>query len=222
MLVKICGIIREEDAQEAVRCGANALGFVFWPESPRRVEPVRARAIVRTLPPFVTAVGVFVNQTTDDMNAIADEVGLGAIQLHGDELPEQADRLERPVIKSVAIGAATAEAIDVWPTHRLLLLDAHDPVQRGGTGRVVDWAKAAALAARRPILLAGGLTPANVEDAIASVRPYGVDVSSGVEASPGRKDHAKLGAFFDGVARAVSWWQTGERSLRVENVKEQG
>src|SRR5215471_5464410 len=189
MFVKICGITREEDAEEAVRCGANALGFVFWPESPRFVDPARARDIVARLPPFVTPVGLFVNQPAEHMNDVAARVGLGAIQLQGDETPEQADRLSRPVLKAIAVGVSADRALSVWPLNRLLLVDAHDPVRRGGTGRTVDWAEAAKVAARRPIVLAGGLTSANVQEAIVKVRPYGVDVASGVELRPGVKDH---------------------------------
>jgi phosphoribosylanthranilate isomerase len=201
MLVKICGITRREDAERAIRHGANALGFVFWPDSPRFIAPSKARAIVRELPPFVTAVGLFVNQPSAHINEVAAAVGLGAIQLQGDERPAQADELDRPVIKSVSFAGVTDEEIDRWPSRRLLLVDAHDPVRRGGTGRVADWTKAAALAARRPIVLAGGLTAENVEEAIARVRPYAIDVASGVEAAPGIKDHAKLDAFFDAVRR---------------------
>jgi phosphoribosylanthranilate isomerase len=202
MLVKICGITRGEDAERAVRRGANALGFVFWPESPRFIAPSKARAIIRELPPFVTAVGLFVNQPSAHVNEVAAEAGLGAIQLQGDERPTQADELDRPVIKAVALERVTEEEIDRWPIRRLLLVDAHDPVRRGGTGRLADWTKAAALAARRPIVLAGGLTAENVEEAIARVRPYAVDVASGVEASPGVKDPTKLDAFFEAVGRS--------------------
>ena len=202
MLVKICGITRHQDAERAVRCGANALGFVFWPGSPRFIDPSKATAIVKDLPPFVTAVGLFVNQPSQHINEVATKVGLGAIQLHGDELPAQADELDRPVLKAVALARATDEEIDRWPSRRLLLVDAHDPVRRGGTGRTADWTRAAAVAARRPIVLAGGLTAENVEEAIACVRPYAIDVSSGVEASPGVKDDAKLEAFFEAVGRS--------------------
>lgn len=202
MLVKICGITRREDAEQAIRYGAAALGFVFWPASPRFVAPSRARAIIRELPPFVTAVGLFVNQPSAHINEVAAEAGLGAIQLQGDERPTQADELDRPVIKAVALEHVTDEEIDLWPNRCLLLVDAHDPLRRGGTGRLADWTKAAALAARRPIVLAGGLTADNVEEAMARVRPYAVDVASGVEASPGVKDHAKLAAFFDAVGRS--------------------
>ena len=208
MFVKICGITRLEDAEAAVACGANALGFVFWPKSPRFVDPYRARDIVSTLPPFVTAVGVFVNQATDYVNGVATLAGLGAVQLHGDETVADACGITRPVLKAVAIAESSDEEIERWPQHVTLLLDVHDPVRRGGTGRTVDWTRAAAIARRRRIVLAGGLTPDNVGDAIARVGPFGVDVSSGVEKSPGVKDHGRLRALFRAVSEADSPQET--------------
>jgi len=194
MLVKVCGITRLEDAAAAVDAGAGAIGFVFWPDSPRFVDPYRARAIAATLPPFVTAVGLFVNQALSHVNAVAALVRLGAVQLHGDETPAFAAGVSAPVIRALPVGAAAA-----WPDGTTLLLDAHDPVKRGGTGRTIDWTAAADLAARRRVLLAGGLTPDNVADAIARVRPFGIDVSSGVERAPGIKDHQRLRALFEAV-----------------------
>jgi phosphoribosylanthranilate isomerase len=204
MLVKICGITHAEDAACAVECGATALGFVFWPGSPRFIDAARAGAIVATLPPFVTPVGVFVNQTSDHVNGIAADARLGVIQLHGDEAPTAVDELNCPVLKAIALDRASDEAIDAWPARTMLLLDTLDPVRRGGTGRTGDWARASAVASRRPILLAGGLTPDNVVEAIARVRPFGVDVSSGVETSPGIKDHRKLRAFLAAVGQSQS------------------
>jgi phosphoribosylanthranilate isomerase len=200
MLVKICGITRLEDARFAVACGARALGFVFWPESPRSIDPVRALAIVSALPPFVTPVGVFVNQPSAYVNDVAALARLGAVQLHGDETAAYASVMTRPVIKAVAV-AETDERIDGWPSETLLLLDVHDPVRRGGTGRTLDWTRASAIAARRRVVLAGGLTPDNVADAISRVLPFGIDVSSGVEVAPGVKDHRRLRALFDEVGR---------------------
>ena len=196
MLVKICGITRAEDAAAAVAAGAGALGFVFWPKSPRFIDPHRARQIASTLPPFVTAVGVFVNQPLDYVRGVASLVRLGAVQLHGDETPEFAAGLSTPVIKAVSIGDAGMRA---WPARTLLLLDVRDPVKRGGTGRTIDWTAAAAVAAQRKMILAGGLTPDNVADAVARVRPFGIDVSSGVERAPGIKDHQRLRALFEAV-----------------------
>ena len=201
MLVKICGITRAEDAEAAVERGAHALGFVFWPDSPRFIDPDRARAIVSRLPPFVTPVGVFVNQSSEYVNSVAALVGLGAVQLHGDERPPYVAAMTRPVIKAIAFGAAgDVDEVDAWPRRVTLLFDVHDPVRRGGTGRTVDWKLASSVAARRPVVLAGGLTPENVGDAIACVKPFGIDISSGVEASPGIKDHARLRALFEAVS----------------------
>jgi phosphoribosylanthranilate isomerase len=202
MIVKICGITRAEDAMAAVEAGAHALGFVFWPDSPRFVEPDRARAIVAELPPFVTPVGVFVNQTVEHVFGVAATVGLGAVQLHGDERPADAARLARPVIKAIPVGVSDDADLEEWPARVTLLLDVHDPVKRGGTGRTIDWSVAAAIAARRRSILAGGLTVENVGEAIRRVRPFGIDVSSGVELSPGVKDHGRLRALFQAVAGA--------------------
>ena len=196
--VKICGITRLEDAQSAIDAGANALGFVFWPKSPRWVEAERARSIVATLPREVTAIGVFVDQPAEEVNAIASRVGLGAIQLHGSERGDYVRAMTRPVIKAVAVSGEDAPDVD-WPSTVTVLLDVHDPVKKGGTGRTIDWTAAAAIARRRTIVLAGGLTPENVGDAIARVRPYGIDVSSGVEVSPGIKDHERIRALFEAV-----------------------
>jgi phosphoribosylanthranilate isomerase len=194
MFVKICGVTRVDDALAAVEAGANAIGFVFWPESPRFVDPYRARAIAAQLPPFVTAVGLFVNQPAAYVNGVASLVRLGAVQLHGDETPSFASAVTAPVIKALPVVAA-----DAWPLETTLLLDAHDPVKRGGTGRTIDWSAAAAVAVRRRVLLAGGLTPDNVADAIVQVRPFGIDVSSGVEYAPGIKDHRRIRALFEAI-----------------------
>lgn len=200
MVVKICGITRVEDAEVAVELGAHALGFVFWPKSPRFVEPERARAIAAALPPFVTTVGVFVDQPARLVNEVAARVGLGAVQLHGEETVAYLDDIDRPVVKALAMGDdARDEDADRWPPRVRLLLDVHDPVRRGGTGRVIDWTRAAALSARRPVMLAGGIGPENVAEAIRIVRPFGIDVSSGVESAPGVKDHARLRALFAAV-----------------------
>ena len=197
--VKICGITRPEDADRAVECGADALGFVFWPDSPRWIDPNKAWKIVATLPPFVTAVGVFVNQPSEYVNEIAAQIGLGAVQLHGDEHVEYAATVSRPVLKAMTLAQAADRALDSWPSRVLVLLDAHDPDKRGGTGMTIDWTSAAAVAASRRIVLAGGLTPANVGQAIARVRPFGIDVSSGVEQAPGVKDHEMLEALFAAI-----------------------
>ena len=195
--MKVCGITRAEDAEAAVGCGAGALGFVFWPESPRYIDPDRARDIVTGIPAFVTIVGVFVNQPASYVNDVAAAVGLGAVQLHGDEGPAVAASMVRPVIK--ALGRVDAPMVDIWPARVTLLVDAYDPVRRGGTGETADWAAAAAIARRRRVVLAGGLHAGNVRAAVAQVRPFGIDVSSGVEHRPGIKDRVKLAAFFEAL-----------------------
>ena len=151
------------------------------------------------MPKSVTTVGVFVNAGRDEIEAAADEANLQAVQLHGDETPALARSLSRRVIKAVALTGDIDERVNDWPG-TMLLLDAHDPARRGGTGSVIDWDRAAAIARARDVILAGGLGPENVADAVARVRPAGIDVSSGVESSPGIKDPEKLRALFDALA----------------------
>jgi phosphoribosylanthranilate isomerase len=195
--VKVCGITRVEDAMLAAELGASAVGFVFWPNSPRFIPPARASEIAAALPPAIVCVGVFVDQPLEDMQAIAAEVPLGAVQLHGSETTRIAEALMQPVIKAVPVTREFDPAsVDAWPSPVTVLLDAHDPVKRGGTGQPIDWSLAAQAAARRPVMLSGGLTPENVRHAIDVVRPYAIDLSSGVEASPGIKDPAKLRELF--------------------------
>jgi phosphoribosylanthranilate isomerase len=208
MFVKICGITRASDAEAAVSCGASAIGFIFWPKSPRYIEPARARDIARRLPPFVVPVGVFVNEAVEQVNRVAEQVGLGAVQLHGDEDLSVLDRLNRPAVK--AIGGPGMAAAPAWPSNVMLLVDADDREQRGGTGRRADWEQAARLAAERRILLAGGISAANAAEAIRVVRPFGIDVSSGVEQAPGIKDPGRIRALFD----AIRMSSAGEMGLR--------
>jgi phosphoribosylanthranilate isomerase len=199
--VKICGITSPEDALAAADAGASAIGILFWPASPRFVERDRARAIVKALPPFVGAVGVFVNQL-EEAAQIAREVGLSAVQFHGDEAPESYRAFPVPVIKAIAVRdeSSIGDAVSL-PADVTVLLDADDRAKRGGTGQVVDWTIAAAIARRRRTLLAGGLSPLNAGAAIAAVSPYAIDVSSGVESAPGRKDHAKIRDLFAALGR---------------------
>jgi phosphoribosylanthranilate isomerase len=196
MLVKICGITRVEDARAAVDAGAGAIGFVFWPGSPRFIDPFRARQIASVLPPFVATVGVFVDQAAEHVSGVASLVRLSAVQLHGCETPAYAASLARPVIKAIALEDGIVGA---WPANVTILLDAHDPLKKGGTGKTIDWSAAASIAAKRPVLLAGGLTPENAGEAVARVRPFGIDVSSGVEQSPGIKNHERISALFKAI-----------------------
>ncbi|MGE0450147.1 MAG: N-(5'-phosphoribosyl)anthranilate isomerase [Vicinamibacterales bacterium] len=195
MFVKICGITRAEDAAAAVALGASAVGFIFWPGSPRFIDPYHARRIAAALPPFVTPVGVFVNEPPAHVNAVAGLVGLGAVQLHGEETPDVLPFLRHPVVK--ALTRVDQKTASEWPAHVLMMIDAEDRVRRGGTGARADWQAAAGLGATRPVLLAGGIGPGNVLQAIEAVRPFGVDVSSAVERSPGVKDHDRLRELFD-------------------------
>lgn len=201
--VKICGICRAGDATRAVELGASAIGFVFWPGSPRYIEPSQARDIAARLPAHVTAIGVFVDQPATYVEEVAELVPLGAVQLHGTESIEAFADVRQPLIKAVHVSQGfQASTIDGLPASVTVLLDAHDPIRRGGTGRTIDWAIAAAVAARRTTILSGGLNAANVAEAIARVQPHMVDVSSGVESEPGRKDLDKLKEFFAAVAAA--------------------
>jgi phosphoribosylanthranilate isomerase len=195
--VKVCGIRRLDDALLAVELGADALGFVCWPRSPRAVTVDQVRAITDALPPFVATVGVFVNQPPDEIRAAVTGARLTTIQLHGDEAASAYAGLAAHVIKALPVGAGfTLSAVEDVPREMTVLLDAHDPERRGGTGRPIEWTVAAAAAKLRPIVLSGGLTPDNVMRAVESVHPYAVDVSSGVESAPGVKDGTKLRAFF--------------------------
>jgi phosphoribosylanthranilate isomerase len=195
--VKICGITRQEDALLAAELGAWAIGFVFWPGSPRYIDPRAARAIVHALPPAMRTVGVFVNQPAGHVRMVAEEAGITTVQLHGDETVAFAQRLGRPVFKAIPVrDGFTPSTLDAIPDDITVLLDAFDPAAHGGTGRTIDWSLAANAAARRPIVLAGGLNARNIGEAIRQVRPRAVDLSSGVEAAPGLKDHGKLRDLF--------------------------
>jgi phosphoribosylanthranilate isomerase len=196
VIAKVCGITRLADALHAVQHGATALGFVFWPDSPRYIAPDRAATIVRELPPTITAVGVFVNQPVDAIARVAALAGIATIQLHGDEPAQYATTLGWPVWRAMSL-ADVKGTLETWPLDTTILLDAHDPVRRGGTGQPIDWAQAADVARLRRVVLAGGLTPENVQQAIARVRPFGVDVSSGVEEAPGVKNPDKVAQFLE-------------------------
>lgn len=201
--IKICGITRAADARAAVAAGADAIGFVFWKGSPRQVTPAAAGRIVRTVPALVACVGVFVNQRPAVVRRAIQVAGLDAIQLHGDENPAAFSGLGATVIKAVALSTrADVRRALAFPDDVTLLVDARDTKRRGGTGRVADWELARMVARRRPILLAGGIGPANIGSAIRAVRPWGVDLSSSVETRPGVKSAGKIAALFRAAARA--------------------
>jgi phosphoribosylanthranilate isomerase len=198
--VKICGITRVGDAELAAELGAAAIGFVLWPTSPRELPAATAREIAKVLPAHVARVGVFVDQPPAVVAELVNAIGLDAVQMHGDrDIGEYRDiraRLIRamPIETDEAIAAA-----DALPEDITLLVDAADRVKWGGTGRRANWTRAAEIARRRPVILAGGLTPENVREAIDVVHPWAVDVSSGVEESPGIKSADRLRRFFDAV-----------------------
>lgn len=194
--VKICGITNAPDALAAVEAGADALGFMFYERSPRRVSLGQAAEIIRELPPFIIKVGVFVDAAEDLVLRAIGDCGLNLLQFHGDETPEYCTQFGLMSMKAFRV--RDSESLNVlanYPTDAWLL-DAFVADKPGGTGKRFNWDLALeAKKAGRPIFLAGGLTPANVAEAVTRVQPYGVDVSSGVEAEPGRKDHAKVREF---------------------------
>jgi phosphoribosylanthranilate isomerase len=204
-LVKICGITREEDALLAAGAGADAVGFVFYAKSPRRIEVARAREVARVLPPFVLRIGVFVDASQSEMARAADAVGLDVLQLHGDESPEILADLPRRAIKAVRVGRGfqTADAVRWGEAAGGVVVDTRlvgETVAPGGTGVPFDWALVNGLRDRVPFLmLAGGLSPENVAAAIGKVSPHAVDVSSAVERLPGQKDPDKVRAFVRAV-----------------------
>jgi phosphoribosylanthranilate isomerase len=199
--VKICGITRLDDALAAVRLGADALGFNFWPRSKRYLPPGEARAIVRRLPSFVTAVGVFVDPTREEVLRAADQSGIAVAQLHGDEPPELCASLPLPVLKAIRVtGAHALSALASYEVQGFLLDS--PTVGYGGSGQTFDWELAAEVARELPIVLAGGLGPENVAEAVRIVHPWAVDVASGVERAPGVKDPERMRLFIDRAKEA--------------------
>jgi phosphoribosylanthranilate isomerase len=220
LFVKVCGITRLQDAELAAELGAAAVGFIFWPGSPRYIAPEAAREIVRRKGTGVKAVGVFVDEPVEDVRRIAEVAGLDLVQLHGNESgkycrevaeaitvrlpatargPGKADTTGIRVIKSVAMKDGGPIDLRDLDEDVLILLDAHDPERHGGTGRTIDWGAAREVAASRRTILSGGLNADNIGRAIAAVQPYGVDVSSGVESAPGVKDAVLLKGFFEAL-----------------------
>lgn len=201
--VKVCGVKTLEEAQAAVDAGADALGFNFWPGSARFIEPRAAREVIAGLSPMACTVGVFVNEEANRIVDIASELGLSAVQLHGDESPQFCELLDLvKVIKAIRVGQDFDLSVVESYRVAMILLDSGIEGSYGGTGRRFDWRIAIEAKRVAPIILAGGLTAENVWDAITHVRPAAIDVCSGVEAEPGRKDLAKLRRFMSVVARA--------------------
>lgn len=201
-MVKICGITNGMDARRAVEAGADFLGFNFYPKSPRYIEPAKARRIARRLPRNVFSVGVFVNESEKTILEIARTVGLDVLQLHGDESPEVVSRLKRtlPVIKAICVRNSLRPAkLARFRRSDALLLDGFDRRRHGGTGKTFAWGVARRANQYGRIFLAGGLKPENVADAIRAAKPYAIDVCSGVEAKPGKKDPARLKALMQAV-----------------------
>ena len=202
--VKICGITNLEDALHATACGADALGFVFYPGSPRFVDPDRARQIISELPPFVTTVGLFVNEPPARIRETVEFCGLNTVQLHGDEEPNQCCYPPCRVIKALRLKPEMDKVFFSSYPVSALLLDAYVVDQYGGTGHQCDWHTAADVAASHCVILAGGLNPGNIAEAVQQVLPYGVDVSSGVEKKPGLKDPEKVASFIRLAKEALS------------------
>jgi phosphoribosylanthranilate isomerase len=201
--VKVCGITTYEDAAVSLDCGADALGFNFYPSSPRYIDPGAARSIIRRLPPFAVCVGLFVNvDAPEQVERAAHAAGVHALQLHGDESPEYCGRLAGwTLIKALRVaGPADLDRVDRYPV-QCFLLDAADPKLYGGTGRTFDWNVARGIRTLKPVIVAGGLNARNVRAAMGALEPYGIDVCSGVESAPGTKDPAKLKEFLNEVRR---------------------
>ncbi len=198
--VKLCGLTRLVDVETAGRLGADAIGLVFYRTSPRAVTPEQACELIRHSSPFVTSVGLFVDEEPDVVGRVLAQVPLDLLQFHGDEDPEYCARFSRPWIKAVRMrpGLDLNQVAERYRGAAALLLDAYDPARPGGTGRCFDWERIPGTMGPR-IILAGGLTPANVAEAVRRVRPYAVDVSGGIEIAKGRKDEDLMAAFMQGV-----------------------
>ena len=198
--VKFCGITRYEDARLAVELGVDALGFVFYEESPRYVSVDEAADIIRQLPPFVSTVGLFVNASFGEVASIVDAAGIDIVQFHGEETAAECERIGRPYVKALKMSDEIDLVIeaDRYPTAAALLIDSYDPTVAGGTGAAFEWTRVPETL-RQPIILAGGLDAANVARAIASVQPYAVDVSTGIEFDKGIKDPVKMRKFMQRV-----------------------
>jgi phosphoribosylanthranilate isomerase len=204
--IKFCGLTHPDDVADAVAAGADAVGFNFYPKSPRYIDPRAAEPLIGATPPNVVPVGVFVTGTIDELRSTAARLGLREIQWHGDGPPPEGDYGSFPLVAACRIrDAADLDAISVDAARlrfTAVLIDAHAPSQLGGTGQTAPWDLLRGFDPGVPVILAGGLTPENVAEAIRIVRPYGVDVASGVESSPGRKDAEKMRQFVAAVRSA--------------------
>ena len=199
--VKICGTTSLKDAQIAVESGADAVGFIFYKKSPRCISQSEVKDIISQLPPFIEAVGVFVDENSDKVNRIAEHCRLTAVQLHGEESPAFCRRIKRRVIKALRVqGADSFKGMSNYQVSGFLL-DSYSDESKGGTGETFDWNLALRAKKQGPVILAGGLNPYNVYTAIHRVKPYGVDVCSGVEKSPGIKDLIKVDEFIKSVRK---------------------
>ncbi len=205
--IKICGITRLEDGAAAVAHGVDALGFIFWAKSPRYIDPARAQDIVRRTGPFVSTVGVFVNPLADEVERAIRDAGISMLQFHGEEAPDFCASFGRPYIKAFKMGPQAGQGADLIQSTGLYeaasgwMFDAFDSQRVGGTGETFDWNTIPGSLAR-PLVLSGGLNVGNIEEAIRRVKPFAVDVSSGVEVDKGIKDAAKIAAFIQGVRNA--------------------
>lgn len=197
--IKICGITNEGDALAAVAAGADAIGLVFYPPSPRAVSVSEAVRILSVLPPFVSSVGLFLDPEAAAVEEVLEAVPLSMLQFHGRETAAFCHGFKRPYLKALGLAGNQPLNADDYRDAAALLFDSHAPGEAGGTGKTFDWQRLPK--SERPVILAGGLTPENVGAAIRQVRPYAVDVSSGVELSPGRKDPALMKAFVEEVQR---------------------
>ncbi len=201
--VKICGITRVEDALAAAAAGADAIGFVFEPKSPRHVDPKRAATVAHALPPYITVVGLFVDAAPETVHEALRHVSLDLLQFHGNETPEYCRAFPKPYVKTIHMTSdVNLHAEDRrYADAAGLLLDTYSPAAAGGTGVAFDWSRIPS-DLNKPLILAGGLTPANVAEAVRRVHPYAVDVSSGVEVAKGIKDAKKISAFIEAVRNA--------------------
>jgi phosphoribosylanthranilate isomerase len=201
--VKICGITNKEDAMCAADCGATALGFIFYPPSPRYVKPENARKIIRALPKEIVKVGVFVNEKADEIKKVVKYCGLDMIQFHGDESPEYCRDLPASrIIKAIELKDEDDLNHVLNYDVAALLVDSRHAGLYGGTGRKANWDLACRVKNKKPLILSGGLNEDNIAQAIKDVASHGIDINSSVESEPGKKDHAKLARIFD-IIRAV-------------------